>query len=269
MRYRRIVSAIQKSERSINAAVLAARVFKGAELHLVSAVYPVRGRATYTRVRKRLEDLARSAIEEASKALEREGVRPVKAVVYGKPHKAILAYVKRVSADALTMASASTLTPPLSIIGSTASRLVLRCKRSLLIYTPASPPPPKSVSDIVIVFDRKHAMEELLLTAKRLSESARISLAILAADKATASREVLEASRRTGIRADILPIKGGSPDKLVDALKGHDLVIVGRHAVVRELARLVPFLDRVMGRRSFTELGLALLSLSPAPVLII
>ena len=269
MRYRRVVSAIQKSERSINAAVLAARVFRGAEFHLVSAVYPARGRATYTRVRKRLEDLARSALEEVAKALEKEGVRPVKAVVYGKPHKAILRYVSKVNADALAMASASTLTPPPGIIGSTASKLVLRCRRSLLIYTPTSPPPPKSIGNIVIVFDGKHAMEELLLTAKRLAEGARISLAILSADRASASREALEAGRRTGIRADILPIKGGSPDRLVDALKGHDLVIVGRHAIVRELAMLVPFLDIVIGRKSFTDLGLALLSLSPAPVLII
>lgn len=269
MRYRRVVCAVQKSKRAIDAAVLAARVFRGAEIHLVSAVYPVSGRATYTKVRERLENLAKAALEEAARALELEGVKPVKAVVYGKPHKAILRYVTEAGADALTVASASTLTPPPGLIGSTASKLVLRCKRSLLIYTPASPPPPKVLEDVVVVFDRKHAMEELLLTARRLAGEARISLAILAADREAAAREALEASRRTGIRADVLPIKGGSPERLVDVLKGHDLVIVGRHAVVRELTRLLPFLDRVMGRRSFTELGLALLSLSPAPVLVI
>ena len=269
MRYRRVVSAVQKSGRAISAAVLAARVFRGAEIHLVSAVYPVRGRATYTRVRERLENLARAALEEAARALEAEGVAPVKALVYGKPHKAILRYVSEVGADALSIASASTLTPPPGLIGSTASKLVLRCKRPVLVYTPASPPPPKEIGDVVVVFDRKHAMEELLLTARKVGGEASISLAIMAADREAAAREALEASRRTGIRAHVLPVRGGSVDKLVDALKGHDLVIVGRHAVVREITRLVPFLDRVMGRRSFTELGLALLSLSPAPVLVI
>ncbi len=269
MRYRRIVSAIQKSRRAIDAAILAARVFRGSEIHLVSAVYPVKGRATFTRVRERLENLARAALEEAARALEEEGVHPVKSIVYGKPHRAILKYVSKVGADALAIASASTLTPPPGLIGSTASKLVLRCKRPLLIYTPASPPPPKSIEDIVVVFDRKHAMEELLLTARRLSRDARISLAILAADRVAANREALEASRRTGIRADVLPIKGGSPERLVDVLKGHDLVIVGRHAVIRDLTRLIPFLDRLIGRRSFTDLGLTLLSLSPAPVLVI
>ena len=269
MRYRRVVSAVQKSKRAIDAAILAARVFRGAEIHLVSAVYPVHGRATYMRVRRRLEDLARAALEEAAKALEGEGVQPIKAVVYGKPHKAILKYVSEVRADALAIASASTLTPPPGLIGSTASKLVLRCRRSILVYTPASPPPPKALSDVVVVFDRKHPMEELLLTAKRLAGEARISLAILAADREAAAREALEASRRTGIKADVLPIRGGAPDKLIDVLKGADLIIVGRHAVVREITRIMPFLDRVMGRRSFTDLGLSLLSLSPAPVLII
>lgn len=238
-------------------------------MHLVSAVYSVKGRATYTKIRKRLEDLARSALEEAARALENEGIHPVKAIVYGKPHNAILNYVSKVDADALSLASASTLTPPPGLIGSTASKLVIRCKRSILVYTPSSPPPPRSIENIVVIFDRKHAMEELMLTAHRLARDARISITILAPNREAATRETIEAIRRTGIMADVLPIKSGSPDRLIDALKGTDLVIVGRHAVVRELTRILPFLDRVMGRRSFTELGLALLSLSPAPVLII
>lgn len=269
MRYRRVVAAVQKSERSINAAILAARVFRDAEIHLVSAVNPPKGRATYMKVRERLENLAWAALEEAYRALEAEGVRAFKAVVYGKPHKAILRYVNEANAEALILASSSTLTPPPGLIGSTASKLILRCKRHLLIYTPASPPPPKEVRDAVVVFDRKHPMEELLLAVEKLLPDARISVAILAADRAAASREVFEATRRTGIRAHVLPVRAGSPERLIDLLKRHDLVVVGKDAVVREFTRIIPFIDTLLGRRTFTELGLGLLSLSPAPVLIV
>ncbi len=265
-----IVICVTKSEHTVRLARLVARMFPNSVFHVLAVIPRIRSRTMYTSLFKdTVVKIVSEAVEEVEVELMRESIfASKKAILYGKPVKEIVKYVKRNSIDLLSLTSSVTEPPSSDLVGGTVAKLLGKLEIPFLIYPPVCMKVPRKIENILLLTSNYSSLNKALLIARAIAKlhNSTITLATLPKQSTSGIEWFRRHMLRLDISIDIITIRSRSIEDLAEKLlkesKSKDLLIVDRRALGEH--RLLRFIG--LGGLSVAEK--MLIALSQAPIIL-